>query len=127
MSAAPTFWHAFNLSIERSGADEAVLRMDVPASLMSPFGQVHGGAVAMLFDAGMAMAVAQRLAAEDRIATHNLNVSYVAFADEPVLRCHARVLSLRRTVAVVEAEAVTGSGVLVAKAVATFGLRRGGG
>jgi acyl-CoA thioesterase len=124
MSDVATFWQVLGLSIERTSADEAVLRMDVPEALLSPWGQVHGGVLATLIDTGMAVAVAHRVDSEDRIATHNLNVSYVAFADDRVLRCRARVLSLRRTVAIAEAEVVTAGGTLVAKAVATFGLRR---
>ena len=67
----------------------AVLRMDVPEALLSPFGTVHGGVIATLFDTGLAVAVARRLDPEDRIATHNLNVTYVAFTRERVLRCRA--------------------------------------
>jgi acyl-coenzyme A thioesterase PaaI-like protein len=60
----------------------------------------------------------------DRIATHNLNVTYVAFAREQVLLCRARVVSLRRAVAVAEGEVATEAGHLVAKALGTFGVRR---
>jgi acyl-coenzyme A thioesterase PaaI-like protein len=52
-------------------------------------------------------------------------VTYVAFTRDRVLRCRARVVSLRRTVAVAEGEVVAAAdGVLVAKALGTFGLRR---
>jgi len=112
------------LGIERADEHEAVVRMDVPDALMSPFGAVHGGAIAALFDTGLAMAIARRLAAADRIATHNLNVTYVAFSREPLLRCRARVVSLRKAVAVAEGEVVTEAGTLVAKAIGTFGVRR---
>jgi uncharacterized protein (TIGR00369 family) len=126
MAELPGFWGVFGMTIERADAEEAVLRMDVPEALMSPFGQVLGGVVAALFDTGLAVAVARRIAPEDRIATHNLNVAYVAFTTERVIRCRARVLSLRRTVAIVEGEVLADSGTLVAKAVGTFGLRRDG-
>ena len=68
--------------------------------------------------------IARHLEPADRIATHNLNVTYVAFTRDRVLRCHARVVSLRRTVATAEGEVIAGDGVLVAKALGTFGLRR---
>ena len=60
-----------------------------------------------------------------RIATLNLNVGYPNPTSERVLRCEARVLSLRRTVAIVEGEITDESGTLVAKAVGTFAVRRG--
>lgn len=124
MTGLPGFWKLLGFTIERGDETEAVLRMDVPEALMSPFGTVHGGAIATLFDTGLAVSIARRLEPEDRIATHNLNVTYVAFTRDRVLRCRARVVSLRRTVAVAEGEVVAADGTLVAKALGTFGVRR---
>ena len=123
----PAFMDALGITIERYDEGEAVVRMDVPEALMTPFGTVHGGVIATLFDTGLAVAIARRLGEADRVATHNLNVSYVAFARAPVLLCRARVVSLRRDVALAEGEVTTGDGVLIAKAVGTFGVRRQGG
>ena len=124
MSGLPTFMTLLGLTIEPDDQGEIGLRMDVPDGWMSPFGAVHGGAIAALFDTGLAMAIARRLTPADRIATHNLNVTYVAFSRERVLACRARVLSLRRAVATAEGEVVTASGGMVAKAVGTFGIAR---
>ena len=121
----PGFWRVFGIAIEQADESGVVLRMDVPDALMSPFGQVFGGAIAALFDTALAVAVARRVQAEDRIATLNLNVGYTNFTSERVLRCHAHVLSLRRTVAIVEGEITDESNTLVAKAVGTFAVRRG--
>jgi uncharacterized protein (TIGR00369 family) len=112
------------LSIERADEHEALVRMQVPDALMSPFGAVHGGAIAALFDTGLAIAIARHLDAADRIATHNLNVTYVAFSREQVLLCRARVVSVRKAVAVAEGEVATDAGTVVAKALGTFGVRR---
>ena len=111
-------------TIEHADEQGSLLRMDVPEKLMTPFGTVHGGVIAALFDTGLAVAIARRLGGEGRIATHNLNVSYVTFARERVLRCHARVVSLRTAVAIAEGEVVGPDGALVAKALGTFGVRR---
>ena len=124
MSGLPGVWELLGFAIERADESEAVLRMDVPETLLSPFGTVHGGVIATLFDTGLAVAIARRLDPEDRIATHNLNVTYVAFTRDRVLRCRARVVSLRRTVAVSEGEVRASDGTLVAKALGTFGIRR---
>jgi acyl-CoA thioesterase len=114
------------LGIEIESADEreAVVRMEVPDGLMSPFGTVHGGAIATLLDTALAVAISRRLDGPDRIATHNLNVSYISFARERGLVCHTRVVSLRHAVAVAEGEVLTAGGTLVAKALGTFGVRR---
>ena len=121
----PDFWRALGLAIVSTGDDEAVLEMTCPDWVMSPFGTVHGGALSMLFDTALAVAIAGRLAGpEDRIATHQLSVSYAAFTTDRVLRCHARLVSLTRTVAVAAGEVRDGTGTLVAKALGTFGVRR---
>ncbi len=120
----PDFWRVLGISIEQADTDEAVLRMDVPESLMSPFGTVHGGILAALFDTGLAVAIARHLEGPDRIATHNLNVTYVAFTRERRLHCRSRIVSVRTAVATAEGEVVDAAGTLVAKAIGTFGLRR---
>jgi uncharacterized protein (TIGR00369 family) len=120
----PTFMDALGLSIERADEHEAVVRMDVPDNLMTPFGAVHGGVTAALIDTGFGVAITRRLTDADRIATHSLTVTYVSFSHEQVLLCRARVVSLRRSVALVEGEVVTAGGTLVAKALGTFGVRR---
>jgi uncharacterized protein (TIGR00369 family) len=120
----PAFMELLGLSIERADEHEAVVRMDVPDALITPLGTVHGGVIAAHFDTAFGVAIARRLTGLDRIATHNLTVTYVAFSREQVLLCRARVVSLRRSVAVVEGEVVGASGTLVAKALGTFGVRR---
>lgn len=120
----PAFMDALGIDIERADEHEAVLRMNVPDDLMTPFGTVHGGVIAALFDTALAIAISRRLDGPDRIATHNLNVSYLSFTREQVLLCHTRVLSLRRSVAVVEGEVLTQAGTMLAKALGTFGVRR---
>jgi uncharacterized protein (TIGR00369 family) len=121
----PDFWRALGLAIVSTGDDEAVVEMTAPDWAMSPFGAVHGGAISMFCDTALAVAIARRLSGpEDRIATLQLTVSYTAFTDDRVLRCHARMVSLTRTVAVSEGEVRDTAGRLVAKALGTFGVRR---
>jgi uncharacterized protein (TIGR00369 family) len=126
VSAAGGFWDYLGFSIESGDTREVVLRMDVPEQLMTPFDTVHGGIVAALFDTALAVAIARHLAGPDRIATHALQVTYVAFTSSRLLRCRARVVSVRRSVAVAEGEAHADDGTVIAKALGTFGLRRTG-
>ena len=121
----PDFWRALGLAIVATGEEDAVVQMTSPDWAISPFGTVHGGAISMLCDTALAVAIARRLdGPEDRIATHQLTVSYTAFTTERLLRCHARLVSLTRTVAVAEGDVHDGTGRLVAKALGTFGVRR---
>ena len=71
-ASPPGFWELLGFRIEHADEHGAVLTMEVPDAMMSPFGTVHGGAIATLFDTGLAIAIARRLEPEDRIATHNL-------------------------------------------------------
>src|SRR5690242_15031244 len=99
--------------------------MRAPDWSISPFGAVHGGAISMFCDTALAVAIARRVSGpDDRIATHQLTVSYAAFTRERVLRCHARIVSLGRTVAVAEGDVHDAAGAVVAKALGTFGVRR---
>ena len=127
MSAPGGFWDHLGISIEAGDAREVVLRMDVPEALITPFDTVHGGIVATLCDTALAVAIARRLEQPDRIATHALQVTYVAFTSARLLRCQARVVSLRRSVAVAEGEVVADDGTMIAKALGTFGVRRASG
>lgn len=120
----PAFMQMLGFSIDKADEHEAVVRMDVPDALITPLGTVHGGVIAALFDTGLAIAIARRLSGLDRIATHSLTVSYVAFSKEQVLFCRARVVSLRRSVATVEGEVVEEGGAMIAKALGTFAVRR---
>jgi uncharacterized protein (TIGR00369 family) len=108
-----------------TGDEEAVVEMTAPDWAMSPFGTVHGGAISMFCDTALAVAIARRVSGpEDRIATHQLTVSYASFTRERVLRCRSRIVSLARTVAIAEGDVHDASGTVVAKALGTFGVRR---
>ncbi len=120
----PPFFDYLGLSVLAVSTDEVSVRMTVPAALYSPFGTVHGGAIAALIDTTIGIAVAAHLGPHDRNVTHELNLNYISFAKGPTVLCRARVLRLGRHVASVEAEAVTEEGALVAKALGTFGLLR---
>jgi uncharacterized protein (TIGR00369 family) len=127
VSETPAFMRALGIGVERADADGVVVGMDVPDTLMSPFGAVIGGAIATLFDTALAIAVARGLEPADRIATHGLTITFVEFAEEQRLVCRARLVSLRRQVAVAEGEVATDDGRLIAKAIGTFGVRRAAG
>lgn len=120
----PSFFPYLGMSVVRATAAEAVVRMQVPKELLSPYGPVHGGAIAALIDTAIGVAVACRMAHGDRNATHELNINYIAFSKQPVVIATARVIRLGRSVAHCEAEVHSEGGELIAKALATFGVFR---
>jgi uncharacterized protein (TIGR00369 family) len=120
----PAFFPYLGMTVERVGEDEAVVRMDTPDGLMSPYGPVHGGAIAALVDTAIGVVIGGRLGEGERTATHQLNLNYISFADERRVIATARIVRLGRTAAHVEAEVRTASGKLVVKALATFAVLR---
>ena len=53
----PAFFDYLGMSVVRATPEEAVVRMQVPKELLSPFGPVHGGAIAALIDTAIGIAV----------------------------------------------------------------------
>jgi uncharacterized protein (TIGR00369 family) len=123
-TALPDFFQYLGLTVVEVSTEHAVVRMDAPKGLLSPYGPVHGGAIAALIDTAIGAAVAAHLPAGDRTATHQLNLNFISFARSPVVIATARVLRLGQTVAHTEAEARAEDGTLVATALGTFGILR---
>ncbi len=121
----PAFFGYLGLTIVSATPEDVAVRMTIPEGLYSPYGMVHGGAVAALIDTAFGIVVACHLPAGSRTATHELNINYISFSRGPTLLCRARVLRLGQAVASVEGEVISeGGGALVAKALATFGVFR---
>jgi uncharacterized protein (TIGR00369 family) len=121
----PAFFGYLGMTVLSAEADEVSVRMTVPQGLYSPYGMVHGGAVAALIDTAFGIAVACQLDPGGRTATHELNINYISFSRGPTLLCRARVLRLGQAVASVEGDVISEpSGALIAKALGTFGVFR---
>lgn len=121
----PAFFGYLGLTVLSAEPDNVAVRMTIPAGLYSPYGMVHGGAVAALIDTAFGIVVAANLPAGSRTATHELNINYISFSRGPTLLCSARLLRLGRAVASVEGDVISeAGGALVAKALATFGVFR---
>jgi uncharacterized protein (TIGR00369 family) len=91
----------------------------------NPIGGVHGGVYGVVFDAAMNFAVNSALERGDRGAT--LDVSYqIVRAPEAgaALAVRADVVRAARAVAFLEARITDGDGEVVARAAATWSIRR---
>jgi len=91
--------------------------------LCNSFGVAHGGAVATLADVALALAVIARDPAAVGALTIQLQLTFVG-PGAGRLVAEGRSLEVRRAVAFAEGEVRDAEGALVAKAVATFQLRR---
>src|SRR5262249_56179016 len=56
-TSPPGFWELLGFRIEQADEHGAVLTMEVPDAMMSPFGAVHGGGIATLFDTRLALPI----------------------------------------------------------------------
>lgn len=121
----PAFFGYLGLTVVSAAPDDVAVRMTIPEELYSPYGMVHGGAVAALIDTAFGIVVAGHLPAGSRTATHELSINYISFSRGPTLLCRARLLRVGRAVASVEGDVISeAGGALVAKALGTFGVFR---
>jgi uncharacterized protein (TIGR00369 family) len=101
-----------------------VLRMPAREVVMNARDVVHGGALCTLADAALGTALRSALEPGDVVATIELKINFIAAGRGDML-ARARTLHLGRTTAVGEVEIEDAGGALVAKAMATFHVKRG--
>lgn len=103
---------------------QAVFRLPASPQVCNARGVVHGGALCTLCDATLGTALRSALRPGDAVATIELKVNFMA-PGQGDLEARARVLHLGGSTAVGEVEVYGAGGQLVAKALATFHVRRG--
>ncbi len=105
--------------------EPGLARLELPArrELQNSFSVAHGGAVMTLADVALAVAAIRMDAAARGAVTVELKVSFVG-RGEGALVAEGRCLKAGRSLAFCEGEVRDGRGVLVAKALGTFQLRR---
>lgn len=96
------------------------LRLPFSESLLQSLGRVHGGAIFSLADHASGWAAYSMLEANERCATLEMKINYIAALHNEDCLAEARVIHKGRTSIVVEAEIKTDTGRLVAKTLATF-------
>lgn len=100
-----------------------VWEYQVDRAHFNPYDTLHGGVVMALLDSAMGHAVAERVHAEGRFnAAAQMNVNFLTAVDAGLLRARARIVKMGKRLAVVEAQAETADGTLVATATATHAL-----
>jgi len=100
------------------------IRFQSRAELQNSRGDVHGGVVASLLDAAMAVAVRSALKAGEGVATVSLTVNYLE-PGRAALIAKGRVTRRGRTLASAEATVADAAGRMVAHAVSTMRIIAG--
>ena len=96
------------------------LRLPFSESLLQSLGRVHGGAIFSLADHASGWAAYSMLEANERCATLEMKINYIAAVHNEDCLAEARVIHKGRTSIVVEAEIKTDADRLIAKTLATF-------
>lgn len=97
-----------------------LLRMPFSESLLQSLGRVHGGALFSLADHASGWAAYSMLEPNERCATLEMKINYIAALHNEDCLAEARVIHKGRTSIVVEAEIKTEAGRLISKTLATF-------
>lgn len=119
-------YYAF-LGMRLEGLGEGTSRFVMPAAphFFNAGGVVHGGALASVADASIAAALATLVDhRSESMATVEMKINYIAPVRGGDIVCEARIIQRGRSVAVGEASVYDGDGKLIAKAMATFMVRK---
>jgi uncharacterized protein (TIGR00369 family) len=117
---ASPFAEALGLEPVESAPGLVRLRMPFSEKLLQSLGRVHGGAIYSLADHASGWAAYSTLEPQERCATLEMKINYIAALHNEDCLAEARVIHKGRTSIVVEAEIKTDAGRLVAKTLATF-------
>ncbi|HMV47340.1 MAG TPA: PaaI family thioesterase [Blastocatellia bacterium] len=97
-----------------------LLRLPFSENLLQSLGRVHGGALFSLADHASGWAAYSMLEKNERCATLEMKINYIAALHDEDCIAEACVIHKGRTSIVVEAELKTSQGRLLAKTLATF-------
>lgn len=114
------FAEALGLKPIEAKTGHVLLRMPFSESLLQSLGRVHGGALFSLADHASGWAAYSTLEPNERCATLEMKINYIAALHNEDCLAEARVIHKGRTSIVVEADIKTDAGRLISKTLATF-------
>jgi acyl-CoA thioesterase len=109
------------LGFPETGGPQAELKID--DNVLNVYGTVHGGAISTLADVSMGYALFGHLHEDEKLATVEMKINYIAAVSSGVLTAEAKLVNRTRNLAVLESRVECG-GKLVAKAMGTFYISR---
>lgn len=116
------------MRLQELGEGTSRFIMPVDSNLLNAGGVVHGGALASIADASVAAALSTLVDLErERIFTVEMKINYMAPARAGEIRAEAVIIQKGKSVAVGESSVYDEGGRLLAKAIATYLIKPGGG
>jgi acyl-CoA thioesterase len=97
--------------------------LEIGDRVLNVNGRVHGGAIHTLIDVSMGWFLFDQLREDERIATVEVKINYLAAVSSGVLVARAKLIHRSRRLAVLESQ-VDCEGQLIAKAMGTFYVSR---
>jgi uncharacterized protein (TIGR00369 family) len=114
------YYRTIGMSVTRADDEGSEFVLDVTPALLQGYGTAHGGAIAGLLDAAMALAILGRLPDGEGCTTIEMKLNYTGPAPPGLVRARGRVVHQGRRIVVAAAEAEDADGRMVACAQGTF-------
>jgi len=122
-----TYYALLGMKVLELEEGRSRMAMDIRRELFNAGGIVHGGALASLADASIAVALATTVDhRRERMSTVEMKINYLSPVREGCVTCTGKVIQRGRSIAVGEACVYDGDERMVAKATATFVIKEKG-
>ena len=118
------YYQLLGMEVMEMKEGESKIQMPFKQDLTHPYRIVHGGAIASLADSSVAMALISLVEPKDRITTIEFKINFFAPVSKGSLKAHAKIIHKGSTTAVGDVEVKSEAGKLVAKAIATYSIKR---
>lgn len=118
-AAAGTFWDVLGCEIDYADDRKVIVTLETKPCHMNLIGILHGGVHAAMMDSAMGM-LAMIAKPDASVVTTNLNINYVAKADQSPIRVIAELVHASRKTITAQATVTMGSGELCAFGTGTF-------
>ena len=108
------FTDLLGIRVEQAGAERTVVAMECRPELTTPYGVLHGGAVAALADSAAGIAMMAALRAGEAFATAEMKLNLLGAVREGILTAEASAIHRGRRTAVYEVKVTDGRARLIA-------------
>ncbi len=119
------YYQLLGMKVTEIKKREARIEILFKQKLTHPYGIMHGGAIASLADAAVAMALSSLIEPNDRIATIEFKTNFFVPINKGRLTAHAKIIHKGSKTAVGDVEVTNEEGKLVAKTIATYSISKG--
>ena len=117
--SSPPFYEHLGLQLDALAEGKSSIRLPFRKEYGNTRGEMHGGAIAALVDAGMSQAVRSTIEPGSKVATITMTLNYLAPANGE-LTCRGAVVKGGRGVVFAEAEVTDERGQAVCRGSATY-------